>query len=352
MNIPISPGRSVPGVVLALLLLLGLSILSSACTPAVQQVFPTPLPTATDTPIPSPTSTPLEPTAQPSPAVTAQVVYITTTPVFLTPRPELLFTRTPTAIPFGALRIDYFVADVTAVKPGESFLLFWSVQGVEQARIYRLTAEGEREQVWEVKREGSLLVRTREDDTNIAQFQLVIGDEITSVDQTVSIALSCTGGFFFENASPDCPQQTAAVTSPAAQQNFEHGIMVWLEAEGQIYVLFSDGGSPAWQGYTDEFKDGQPESDPSFVPPAGLLQPVRGFGLLWRNRSEIRDRLGWAVGSELAYTAQIQGDVSTLKYVLLQEGDVAELTEQGKNWRRFSVASIPATPTETETTTP
>ena len=42
---------------------------------------------------------------------------------------------------------------------------------------------------------------------------------------------------------------------------------------------------------------------PSLTPPAGLLQPDRGFGKLWREVPEVRDMLGWAVTPEFGYTS-------------------------------------------------
>jgi hypothetical protein len=90
-----------------------------------------------------------------------------------------------------------------------------------------------------------------------------------------------------------------------ATQRFEHGWMIWrgspetydpsaifvLFEDDQHYVRFDDTYSPA----------GDPESGPA-VPPAGLLQPVRGFGKVWREgtAARVRDRLGWATPPESA----------------------------------------------------
>ena len=99
--------------------------------------------------------------------------------------------------------------------------------------------------------------------------------------------------------------------------------MIWLEdlpgestpdgaAKGQtIYVLYyadslQNNGEVGI--FADTYADGDPESDPSIVPPAGLLQPIRGFGKVWRENQAVRDRLGWAVAPEQGYDAAYQVD--------------------------------------------
>ncbi len=87
----------------------------------------------------------------------------------------------------------------------------------------------------------------------------------------------------------------------AAQQPFERGFMLWLQPSKSIYVFFDNYGGQSYRVYNDTFKEGDPESDPSLVPPAGLLQPVRGFGLVWRSYPEVRDNLGWATAVESGF---------------------------------------------------
>jgi hypothetical protein len=90
-----------------------------------------------------------------------------------------------------------------------------------------------------------------------------------------------------------------------AEQLFENGRMFWLQPIGQIWVLLVDGeGRGSWATYEDTWQEGEPETDPSLVPPsADLLQPARGFGELWRTNSSVRDALGWAVQPEVGYVA-------------------------------------------------
>jgi hypothetical protein len=341
-------GRTPPAFVAVLCVLL---TCLSACSPALDQVFPTALPTATPTTTATLTVTPVPPSLTPTPDQTRLAALASATPVLPTPRPEALFTPTKSPVPFGALRIEYFVADVTAVPPGGSFRLFWSVQGIDQVTIYRLTAEGEREQRWERERTGTLEVSVREDDKDAVQFQLVIGDEANFVEQSVTIAIEC---------AVNCTGEPitfggSAVSSGAAQQTFERGVMIWVQAETRIYVLFEDGEAPAWATYTDEFRDGQPESDPAISPPDGLLQPVRGFGLIWRGQAKVRERLGWATAPEVGYTAQLQTNATesgAVTYITTAQSDVFELAADGGRWRRVTTLPPPAEASSTPSVTP
>jgi hypothetical protein len=105
-----------------------------------------------------------------------------------------------------------------------------------------------------------------------------------------------------------------------AEQVFEHGRMFWVEPTQQIWVLVIDGtGRGVWTVYEDTFEEGQPESDPSIVAPPDLLQPMRGFGKLWRENPEVREELGWAVTPEFGYVSNYEyhpgGEVVNGEYV-------------------------------------
>ncbi len=113
----------------------------------------------------------------------------------------------------------------------------------------------------------------------------------------------CSYEYFFEPAPSTCPQ-SQAIISFAAEQSFEGGLMIWLAAADSIYVFYKD--DQQWQRFDDTFEEGQPESDPALEPPEGRIQPIRGFGKVWREFPEVRGRLGWAVGVELAFDAVLQ----------------------------------------------
>ncbi len=85
-----------------------------------------------------------------------------------------------------------------------------------------------------------------------------------------------------------------------AYQSFEGGVMIWDGAgAASIYVGLAVSGD--WVNRPDLYQEGDPESDPALIPPAGLLQPARGFGLLWRSDEDLRQALGWALAPELGF---------------------------------------------------
>ncbi len=95
-----------------------------------------------------------------------------------------------------------------------------------------------------------------------------------------------------------CPT-SGAVSTEAAYQPFEYGLMFWRADEKAIYVLEADG---RWARYPDTWDRSQPPTDLDLAPPAGLLQPVRGFGKVWREQlGGPGASTGWALVEEQGY---------------------------------------------------
>jgi hypothetical protein len=75
--------------------------------------------------------------------------------------------------------------------------------------------------------------------------------------------------------------------------------MFWRADEKAIYVLQADG---TWARYVDTWDSAQPSSDPALKQPEGLLQPVRGFGKVWREQlNGPGAEIGWALVEEQGY---------------------------------------------------
>jgi hypothetical protein len=151
---------------------------------------------------------------------------------------------------------------------------------------------------------------------------------------------TCANTYFFEPAPELCPL-SEPLAGAAAEQPFEHGFMIWFEATDAIYVFDWDG---RWQQFEDTFVEGQLEYDPAFVPPAGLYQPVRGFGKVWREQPDVRDQLGWALGRELAFDSAIQWQEeetvgAQVSFLLAFNGQVLALTNRGANGGDWVVAA-------------
>ncbi|MBC7871751.1 MAG: hypothetical protein H7Y09_12985, partial [Chitinophagaceae bacterium] len=88
-----------------------------------------------------------------------------------------------------------------------------------------------------------------------------------------------------------------------AEQAFQNGRMFYLQTTDEIWVLLNDGDgtSGTWIIAPDTFEDGQAEFDPNITVPAGLYQPERGFGKLWRENDTIRNTLGFASDTEYGH---------------------------------------------------
>lgn len=93
-----------------------------------------------------------------------------------------------------------------------------------------------------------------------------------------------------------------------AEQDFQNGKMFWLQPINQIWIATTnDDGERIWINTDDRYDEGQPESDPSLNPPAeGLIQPIRGFGLLWREDPDLQNLIGWATSEEFGYTTNYE----------------------------------------------
>jgi hypothetical protein len=153
---------------------------------------------------------------------------------------------------------------------------------------------------------------------------------------TLEIPLRCPDSWFFANPPEICPARPALV-SAGAEQHFQGGVMLWLAAEDRIYVLYAGGQDPEWGAFTDEWDPGEPENDPTLLPPTGFYQPVRGFGQVWREQPGVRDRLGWAIGEEVAYQTAVQR-TSYAKYnesyIQAMDGGVWLLEAERSGWRK------------------
>jgi hypothetical protein len=201
------------------------------------------------------------------------------------------------------------------INPGESVTLTWQATG-EQAAIYRVSPGGPLEDMHTVPLSGTLTLQVPAVLRNQVQYVLYAGAGDSTASATVSATIRCPDKWFFAQPPAGCPGLTYPA-GPMAAERFEHGVMLWLSQQNSIYILFGDGSSPVWRSVANQWSQGQPESDPAIVPPAGLLQPVRGFGVAWRdaggNSPTVRDRLGWATEPEAGMTGSFQCD-SAPKY--------------------------------------
>ncbi|MBN1427103.1 MAG: hypothetical protein JXB07_01880 [Anaerolineae bacterium] len=120
---------------------------------------------------------------------------------------------------------------------------------------------------------------------------------------------------------PDVEPTPYVCQASVIEQPYENGFMFWLgraidekcklehtftPGSGEIWVAIFDesGRRGEWLIFIDEWSEGNdPEMDPALTPPAELMQPVRGFGKVWRDllTEEQRQQLGWARAIELPF---------------------------------------------------
>ena len=181
------------------------------------------------------------------------------------------------------------------------------------------------------------------EEQNWVDFLLYVWDDADRhASATQTVRLRCRHDWFLEPRPEDiCP--TAPLVSAAAEQHFEGGTMIWVEAEDAIYVLVGDpGGAPAsathWNRFEDMWDESLPDRDPHLAPPEGRQQPIRGFGLVWRENPEIQEQLGWATDSETGYTTILQRTTRykyNAWYLLALDGHTWYLGPERSSWDRI-----------------
>jgi hypothetical protein len=149
----------------------------------------------------------------------------------------------------------------------------------------------------------------------------------------------CHENWFFSTViTASCPLGPAQI-SLAAYQQFQQGFMLWVERQDSIYIFFESGGWPRWQVFRDTFQEGMPEEDPALnaSAPPSTWQPRRGFGIIWRENSSVRDRIGWAVMErEVPFTTQVQIGLDGSVFLAESSGGIIGLQPGGQSWNRYN----------------
>lgn len=248
----------------------------------------------------------------PAPGVTAAPPVATSTL-----SPAVTFTPTTIVTP----TISSFTVTPTSAERGQTLTLTWeSSNGITATLQHRDPNNWWGTQIaGDFPVSGQAVISDTTKDEGVTAFILTVyGQGGGWAQQEVKVTFPCLETFFFTSRDLGaCPFGPARPLS-MVQQNFEHGIMVWIphQTGGTILVLY-DGGKIST--FTDTWTEGQPESDPSIVPPADLFAPRRGFGKVWREQPGVRDALGWAFFAETPVSSQTQarstgGDWKAIDY--------------------------------------
>jgi hypothetical protein len=302
----------------------------------------TPSPVFTDTPAINELSTPTPAPPTLTPTITLTSVYTSTPLLHAT---STLSSDEMTALIVNPIngpkpKIGYFVAFPEEAGPGELVMLHWSSEGGTAASVTRINNDGSRGRSWQVDTTGSLTVTLRGDE-HYEEYMLSVTNGIATVEKTAVVTVSCVINWFFQPPPEEyCPAAELASIQATAQE-FERGRMFWLGDTNQIIVLFNDAPQsadstrPAWLMVPNPFADGMAEDDPSLVPPAGLSQPRRGFGMVWRTTAGLADRIGWAVSEETPFNMTYQKTSGEASRFFFSDylGQVIALEPEGTSWQ-------------------
>ena len=236
--------------------------------------------------------------------------------------------------------IVQFEANVTEADPGQTITLTWHTTNTTEVTLFHLLPTGQFGEFWEVTAVSAMTYTISISARNESRFLLMAGNsQGVFVQAGVTIHLTCPHEWFFVPGPDSCAAQ-APLWSPAAEQSFEAGTMIWIEAFNLIYVLFADEQQRQWQAYPDEWQEGDPIDDPSLEPPPDRYQPQRGFGLVWREQPEVKERLGWAILPEVGYETAVQttayGKYNDLYILAADESHVWRLGPEGSQWEKFN----------------
>jgi hypothetical protein len=116
---------------------------------------------------------------------------------------------------------------------------------------------------------------------------------------------------FNRNAALGCPTagDDYSYTLGSAAR-FERGVMYWVNQRGGrslvIALFYQPDGRVTFRSFVDTWRDGDMINS-GLTPPAGLFEPNRGFGKIWREYPEVRQALGWALENERTISPSYQG---------------------------------------------
>ncbi len=235
--------------------------------------------------------------------------------------------------PTTAIGIDYFTVSAEDLPTAGKRLTFrWSAHGANRGIISSGTAQRFTPS-WQVETVGELVVDV--DGTIIADplMALRVVNDVSGQEAIATQVLTwpCEHVYFFQPAPDLCPQGKALVTE-GAYQPFERGFMIWrprpdssrpliyaFAYAGQVYV------------FPDLWSASDPDSGNGQTPPEGLIEPVGGFGKIWREHPDVHDALGWATDTEtlynVTYQAEARESLPSVTYLTKLDGRVVQTME-------------------------
>ncbi|GAB5490249.1 MAG: hypothetical protein Phog2KO_04640 [Phototrophicaceae bacterium] len=163
--------------------------------------------------------------------------------------------------------------------------------------------------------------------------------EATDIASSNADRICDSNWFFIEPEPPGCPLNEPTA-SAGVYQEFESGYMIWVGSLQAIYILYTDANQPRWEVSRDFFDENNAsmaylDDDPRQVAP-NLWSPRRGFGLIWEQNIDVRNRIGGATQQwEQPYSAQVQTDSNNSIFISTPSTFVIGLIGNGTNWQRY-----------------
>jgi hypothetical protein len=153
-------------------------------------------------------------------------------------------------------------------------------------------------------------------------------------------------------AIPTVTSEPGAPQIGTTYQPFEGGFMLWRADSSDIWVFLNTGpGTGEITVIPNEIYSTLP-IDRRANPPAGRVRPDSGFGRVWSNFTQVRQRLGWGTGGEQGYLmlTRILANGDTWSFQLPDGRFVSQAN--GRVWTYEGVAAPSLTPTWTPTAAP
>ncbi|MGD9145790.1 MAG: hypothetical protein PVI80_09540 [Anaerolineae bacterium] len=274
-----------------------------------QQLDPTSAETETAPPATASATSPAPTATSPSPTASAP-------PAAPQPSPTPSPSPAPTTLPEPQI-LSFTIAPTTTQNIGDQIFMAWEALG-QGAAICPLLGSGPVEaECQDVPLQGDSTFTTDESSMAYLGFALRVTGADTKAWSAVYTHLQCQDlrAWFFDHPPERCPA-APALHSYAAGQYFEHGFMVWVEDTDEFYIFYQGPDQAGFQTFERlvglQLKPGASQDNrvPD-DPPPGYLQPVSGFGLLWRGEvdnlsTDVRQRLGWATAPEFGFDTAYQ----------------------------------------------
>lgn len=274
---------------------------STATAPAPTETPPLPTATASVTEAPA--------TASPAPAETATATTEATQPPTIAPSLTITMTITPTPSHTLTPTLD---------AGGFSALIDMAARITVQPPDVRYGA-GTATALWAIGDQiAGTALAAQPIPTDAASVPSVIVISTSLGNAGGSGGAICTApasgavGAYLNSDPAFAAQLGCATGAPAeiagAVQPFERGLMIYRAAAfagaaGTIEAISSDS---RFSRYADTWISGIDPNSANLTPPPGLIEPIRGFGKVWRSDSGLVARLGWALTDEQGLPLVVQ----------------------------------------------